>query len=147
MSDDPNPFVISGLIQKRAEVSGEVAKARIALERAIADLQAIDRALDLMGYTETAENIPRKTRGGKMEVEAAEAMRAFIRRTLAGSAPMRASAIAKRYREEHGITASDRRTAEYYRYKVLNGLRSLKAKGEAEMIGKNMGAVWRLAEP
>lgn len=51
MSDDPNPFVISGLIQKRAEVPGEVAKARIALERAIADLQAIDRALDLMWAT------------------------------------------------------------------------------------------------
>lgn len=58
---------------------------------------------------------------------------------------MWASAIAKRNKEEHGITASDRRTAEYYRYKVPNGLRSLKAKGEAEMIGKNIAAVWRLA--
>lgn len=147
MSDDPNPFVISGLIQKRAEVSGEVAKARVALERAIADLQAIDRALELVGYTEHAEGIPRKTRGGKMEKEAAEAMRAFIRRTLANSQPMRASAIAKRYRDEHGITGTDRRTAEYYRTKVLNGLRSLKTRGEAVMEGKCMGATWRLASP
>jgi hypothetical protein len=48
--------------------------------------------------------------------EAAEAMHAFIRRTLAGSKPLRASVIAKRYREEHGITGTDSRTAKYYRY-------------------------------
>jgi hypothetical protein len=52
-------------------------------------------------------------------------MHAFIRRTLAGSKPLQASVIAKRYREEHSITGTDSRTAEYYRYKVLNALRSM----------------------
>lgn len=102
-----NRTVIEGLIAKRAEVSGKVSKARLHLERLTADLQAMDWALDLMGYSEDANDIPRKTRGGRIEKEAAEAMRDYLRRLLAESpSPMRAALIARAYRQDHGITAT-----------------------------------------
>jgi hypothetical protein len=46
---------ISGLIQKRAELAGE-------LERIKGDLRAIDRALETFGYFETAAILPKRKR-------------------------------------------------------------------------------------
>lgn len=142
MAESP---VILGLIRKRAEVAGEVEKARAQLDRLLYDLAALDRVLELSGYAGNAAGIPRKTRGSKQERDAFDTLRRFIRATLESSPePLRASEIARLYREHQGVTSSDPRTAEYYRYKVTNALRSMRNRGEAEMVGKGLGAVWRL---
>ena len=140
-------YVIEGLIRTRAEIAGKVQNAQTELNRLLADLNAVDRVLDLSGYTETATDIPNKRRNCKIEIEAIAERRAFIRRALeAAGRPMRSSELAALYREAHAILGTDMRTRSVYRYKIINTLRGMKTAGQAVQIGKGLGAVWRLQE-
>ena len=137
--------VIEGLIRTRSEIAGRLQKAQTEVDRLVADLGAVDRTLELSGYTETAANIPRKTRGSKIEIEDLMARRAFVTRCLGEAGkPIRASEIARRYREAHGVLATDSRTLAFYRVKIINVLRGLRTQGIAIQVGKGLGSLWHL---
>ena len=137
--------VIEGLIRTRSEIAGRLQKAQTEVDRLVADLGAVDRTLELSGYTENSKFIPHKTRGGRIEMEAVLERRKFILRALGESPePLRASELARLYREAHGVTGTDARTTAYYRTKTMNILRGMRTGGQAVMVGKGMGALWRL---
>ena len=140
-----SPPVQINLIRKRAELAGEVVKAQAHLDRLIADLAAMDRVLDITGYEGDPEAIPAKTRGSLRERDEYHKVWQFVLGMLTNATkPLRASTIARAYMAETGVAGADPRTVEYYRYKVVNALRSMRRKGITEMEGKCMGATWRL---
>lgn len=141
---EQSPFILT-LIRKRAELAGHVRHAEAHLTRLQADLAAVDRVLDISGWRGDPEAIPAKRPTLRQRGEAAE-VRAFAKDMLAkADGPLRTQVIARAHMQHAGIARCDPRTVEFYRYRVVTALRYMRRKGEAEMIGKAMGAAWRLA--
>lgn len=137
------PVVLLALIRKRAELAGEVQKAQAKLDLLLADLAAVDRVLSISGFAGDAEAIPPKVRGAPTERADANRLRQFVTDTLANTeTPIRSSEIAAAYMDATGIAGRDPRTREFYRTKVTNVLISMRRRGEAQMIGKYMRALW-----
>jgi hypothetical protein len=144
MERERSPFIIS-LIRKRAELAGQVAHADAHLARLTADLAALDRVLDISGYQGEPAAIPSKRPTLRQRDEALE-IREFARDMLSkATQPLRTQVIARAYMQHAGVAGCDPRTVEFYRYRVVNALRYMRRKGEAEMLGKAMGATWRIA--
>jgi hypothetical protein len=139
-------LVVEALVKTRADVSGLVRKTQAELDKLLADLRAIDRTLEIHGYTEHATDIPSRQRFMKQNLEALMERCNFIKRTLAAApAPMRCADIAMLYRETHAVAGTDMRTRDYYRNRINAALRSLQTRGEVVMEGERMTALWKLA--
>ncbi|MBK8209657.1 MAG: hypothetical protein IPK78_06435 [Rhodospirillales bacterium] len=139
------PIVLLALIRKRAELAGEVQKVQAKLDLLLGDLAAVDRVLSISGFTGEAEAIPPKVRGSPTEREDAARLRQFVRDRLASAAtPIRSSEIAAAYMDASGIAGRDPRTREFYRGKVTNVLIAMRNRGQAQMVGKYMHALWAI---
>jgi len=138
--------VIQALVRTRAQISGLVAKAQSELDARLSDLRAIDRTLQLSGYTAAATNIPSTRRFVKLNAEALRERCDFLMATMrAAPKPLRCAELTELYREAHNVTATDAHTRDWYRSRVGNALRSLKLQGKAKMEGGGMTAVWSVA--
>ena len=138
--------VVEALVRTRADVSGMVRQKQVELDKLLADLRAIDRTLEIHGYTENAAAVPPRHKFVRQNVEQLVERFAYIKRVLVASdRPLRCVEIADGYKLEQGVEGTDIRTRTYYRNRINAALRSMQGRGEIVMEGGGLNATWRLA--
>lgn len=139
-------FVISGLIQKRAEIFGVVVDLEKRVRRARDELAHIDATILIFDPEANPAGIKAKRssdRTGWFENgEKSRKVRDMLREA---SEPLASAHIVRVVMAERGLDANDKRTRTKLTQSFLNVLSRMQAKGEIEKIGMGLGARWRLA--
>lgn len=129
-------FLISGLIRRRAELSGELSKLRLRADDINRDLAAVDRVLRSLGY----QGVPSedicpvvkrevKVRKGSLSNGVMDIMRE-------ASQSLSATDIADLMAERRGLTFKERADRDTFRKHVKESIRRLRQRGIVEMLGK-----------
>jgi hypothetical protein len=133
--------LISGLVAKRAETAGEIAKAIRALEALRADLAAIDRVLVIVGYDASPDSIKpverRIARGRR-----GSSSNAILDLLREADKPMSSGDIARAL----GGADTDQASFIVTKKAVRLTLGRLRQKGLLERVGDGVGTVWKVAE-
>lgn len=138
--------LISGLVAKRAETAGELARLKCLSDDLARDLLAIDRVLRSLGYQGVpaqdicpVEKRPAKTYKGSISHDAVDVMRD------AGE-PMSATDIADKIADGRSLTFQGQSERENFRKHVKEAIRRLRQRGLVEVVGEGAGAMWRLVD-
>ncbi|MFV3130206.1 hypothetical protein [Niveispirillum sp. KHB5.9] len=119
-------LVLLGLIRRRAELAGEMAKLRRRIGALQIDLRALDHCLIMWGCTSPETIKPIEKRGPRRSIN----VTAFILDTLRDSeTPLPSAELATMLMRHLGIPGRDDVTVRRHVLVVLGGLRSLRKRG------------------
>ncbi len=134
--------ITEGLLRERNEIAGAVNRLRATLDRAVADLAAIERAMKRPSGCELASlsQLPAPL--------TAEERRAFVLGVLVASpTPLRAAELIEAYRASREAGGMPGRKREWYRHQIKVTLRCLFDRGMVVRSHKGLGALWQVAPP
>ncbi|TWB21173.1 hypothetical protein FBZ89_10542 [Nitrospirillum amazonense] len=136
--------LISGLVTKRAELGGEIAKLRRQLQALLNDLDAIGRVLLMVGYDKSPNAIkPIERRPGGHRDPFTHVLIDLLRET---DGPMASSALVQLVMRAENQDESDHGAYLNANNDVRIALRRLRSKGIVERLGDGLECTWRLAQ-
>ncbi|WP_428491809.1 hypothetical protein [Rhodopila sp.] len=140
-----NSFVISGLVEKRAELSGLITDLEERTHQARADMAHIDAALKLFDPDSVPQNIrpkaPAAARSGFFaNGEISRRCREAVRR--ANGDPISAEDIVRWTMSEKGLDPEDAKIRYNMIKRFLGALHRLQMSGAIGKIGHGLGARW-----
>jgi hypothetical protein len=140
--------VVSALVDKRAEIAGQIARCEQQLGQFRADLTHVDATIRLFAPDLQVSTIPAKViRRSDGWFESGEVKRRVLDTLRRAARPMRAPDVVRTVMTEKGLDPADRRTFATVQQKVGFSLRQLTARGLLSRTAKNSGAVlWRIAD-
>lgn len=133
--------LISGLVAKRAETAGEIAKTIRALDAMRADLAAIDRVLVMVGYEASPANIKPVERRAT-PYRRGSSSNAILDLLRESDKPMSSGEIARAI----GSADTDQASFIVTKKAVRLTLGRLRQKGLLERVGDGGDTVWRIAD-
>jgi len=137
-----NEHVISGLVRKRSEIAGQYQAALKAAEVVKADLAAIDRALELVGYQSNPKDIP--TRGKyKMLFGRGECKKLIL--DVLRNAPATDEEVVEHIIQAKSWTV-DKELREDILKRVRDAIQRARNTGAIEQDFGPDGALWQLSE-
>ena len=142
MSKTSGQNLISGLIRKRSEISGQLRVAKKAANLIQADIDAIDRTLELVGYKGNPRSLPPKGKH-KMMFGRSELKRTITDQLRSG--PKDDRAIVDHIIESKGWEADDELTADILK-RVRHAIQRLRNADHVEQDFGPDGALWRILE-
>lgn len=146
MSTQPKSHIVSGLIEKRAELAGIVAQLERQLDQYRADLTHIDGVLRLLASDIDPETIKPKRRYRRTNYFGRnELLRLCLNafRNAEGSL-LSGDEIAEQVIAAKNFEAADAALRAAIRKQVISTLKGLRRRGTIERIGAGRGARWRL---
>jgi hypothetical protein len=140
-------YVISGLVQKRAEILGLAKDFEKRAKKLRADLHHIDAALRLFSSELDPETIkairPSKPRSGLFEQgEMSRRCREAIRK--AAPEPVTTDSIVRQAMTDKGLDPQDEATRKDLTLRFLWSMQRMNVAGTIGKIGSGMNAVWML---
>lgn len=119
-------LVLHGLIRRRAELSGEIAKLRRRLDALRMDLHALDHCLVMWGHAAPETIKPVEVRGPRQRLN----VTAFILDTMReADAPVTSDHLVAALMRHMQVVNRDDETIRRHMLVVLSGLRSLQKRG------------------
>jgi hypothetical protein len=106
--DNEHPNLVSGLIRKRAELSGELITAEKRIAQLHVDIDAMDRAIRVFDPSATPETIRAVIRRGPVLFRRGEFIRAILKTLREAPAAMTARGIVEVVAREAGMSADAR---------------------------------------
>jgi hypothetical protein len=140
--------VVSALIDKRAELAGQITRFEQQLGQFRADLTHVDATIRLFAPNLEIATIPAKViRRSDGWFGSGEVKRRVLDTLRRSGRPMRAPDVVRAVMVEKGLDPADRRAFATVQRKVGANLRQLTARGLLSRSAKNSGAVlWRIAD-
>lgn len=140
--------VVSALIDKRAELAGQITRFEQQLGQFRADLTHVDATVRLFAPDLEPDTIPAKViRRSDGWFESGEVKRRVLDTLRRSARPMRAPDVVRAVMVEKGLDPADRRVFATVQLKVGSNLRQLTARGLLSRSARNSGAVlWRIAD-
>lgn len=145
MTDNP-PHVLTGLIQKRREIAGQIEAAHTQLRQRIIDLDNLDATIRLFDPDIDLEDISPKPLPPRHSAFKGEITRIVLETLRAADKPLTAQDIAKYVMAERGLNTADKRLVKLMGKRVGACLRHWRAKGIINStIGSSAGSkLWNL---
>jgi hypothetical protein len=140
--------VVSALVEKRAELAGQIIRFEQQLGQFRADLTHVDATIRLFAPDLTPDAIPAKViRRSDGWFESGEVKRRVLDTLRRAGRPMRAPDVVRAVMMEKGLDPADRHAFATVQMKVGTNLRQLTARGLLSRSAKNSGAVlWWIAD-
>ena len=140
--------VVTALIDKRAELAGQITRFEQQLGQFRADLTHVDATIRLFAPDLEPDTIPAKViRRSDGWFASGEVKRRVLDTLRRSGRPMRAPDVVRAVMVEQGLDPADRRAVATVQLKVGSNLRQLTARGLLCRSAKNSGAVlWRIAD-
>ncbi len=123
------PHVVTGLMQKRAEIAGRIEHTQTALRQLIIDLDNLDATLRLFEPDIDLEEIKPKPFPPRNAAVRGELSRIVLSCLRQSSKPLTAQDIAQHVMAERGLNTSDKRLVRLVGKRVGACLRHQRAKG------------------
>ena len=125
----PHPNTVSGLVQKRAELSGQIEYAQIALRKLIADMDAIDSAIRIFDPNIDLPSIKRRRMPRANPSFRHDVQRISLETLREADAPVSSRHIAHTVMEFRGLDVEDRTLERMMVSRVGACLRRLSSRG------------------
>jgi hypothetical protein len=136
--------VVSALVDKRAEIAGQITRFEQQLGQFRADLTHVDATIRLFAPDTIPAKVLRRSDGW---FESGEVKRRVLDTLRRSGLPMRAPDVVRTVMVEKGLDPADRRAFATVQLKVGSNLRQLTARGLLSRSARNSGAVlWRIAD-
>ncbi len=140
-----NENVVSGLMRKRAEITGQVEHTQTALRQLIIDLDNLDATLRLFVPDIDLEEISPKPFPPRCAAVRGELSRIVLSLLRQSSKPLTAHYIAQHVMAERGLNTSDKRLVRLVGKRVGACLRHQRAKGLVrDEQGPKQCLVWKI---
>ena len=140
--------VVTALIDKRAELAGQITRFEQQLGQFRADLTHVDATIRLFAPDLEPDTIPAKViRRSDGWFESGEVKRGVLDTLRRSGRPMRAPDVVRAVMVEKGLDPADRRAFATVQLKVGSNLRPLTTCRLVSRSARNSGAVlWRIAD-
>ena len=139
---------VSAMVDKRAEIAGQITRFEQQLGQFRADLTHVDATIRLFAADLEPDTIPAKViRRSDGWFEAGEVKRRVLDTLRRSGEPMRAPDVVRTVMVEKGLDPADRRAFATVQLKVGSNLRRLAARGLLSRSARNSGPVlWRIVD-
>ena len=127
-------IVLSGLIKKRAAISGEIEHAQTMLRQLIIDLDNIDATIRLFDPEAKLDDIKPKPFPPRHAAYRGEVSRTILSALRQSNGPLTAAQLAQMLMAERGMNTADRRNVKLIGKRVGSSLRTMRASGLVRSI-------------
>lgn len=137
--------VLPGLVKRRAELAGELAKVQGQVQQLHADLSSLDAVIRQFDPEYPVGNIRPRYRRQPSAAETGSMSRAVLDHLRRADGPLSAQEIADLIIAERGLNAADRGLARTMRKRVDMALRYQRTNGIVEELSTKEGGIcWKL---
>lgn len=135
--------LISGLVTKRAELAGELAKLRRQIDALQADIIAVDRVLGIVGYSKAPSAIKPIERR-PVGYRRGSSVNALVDMLREAEVALSSDDLTRMMIRANGRDDSDRNAYQALKKSVRLALWRLETKGVVDRLGEGVSATWRL---